>query len=206
MQPEELKALYAEIKEKLVAPFPPGSVEFKDNQKTSAYIPVQPYIHRLEEAAGTFWSWDLIGEPTIYHEEGEIMVRGVLRILNASRTGVGFAKFQRFPDTGKIKNLRETIRSAISDALRDACDKYEMGWVDLSPFRKWTSNPGTGLSDAKTETIGIQPERIIEKCVQCGEPLTEEDLQTKRENAIKYNYCFKHLPRHLIPKKKGWYK
>ncbi|KIV58575.1 hypothetical protein AM501_05300 [Aneurinibacillus migulanus] len=201
MQLDELTLLYKEIKEKLVAPFPPGSVEFKNNNESSAYIPIQPYIHRLEEAAGVHWDWDIVGEPFIYHEENEVMVKGILRILNASRTGMGFAKFQRYPDTGKIKNLRETIRSAASDALRDACDKYEMGWVDLSKYRKWASNPGTGLSEGINDNS--LPNNPIPRCIRCNDALTEEDLKMKKEYRISYNYCFKHLPRHLIRNRRG---
>ncbi|WP_214607656.1 hypothetical protein, partial [Mycobacterium tuberculosis] len=81
---EEYEKLYDEIIFKLTAPFPEGTVEFKNNNKASAYIPSHPIQYRIRTAAGPYWSWRVTTEKPIYHEEtDEIEVRGVLTILNA---------------------------------------------------------------------------------------------------------------------------
>lgn len=198
VSPEQLQIIYREIHAKLIQPFPLGTVEMRDKDSNSRFIPVQPYIHRLEESAGTYWSWRLTGEPTIFDKEGQVMVRGILRVVEAEREGVGFANIQRFDDTGKIKNLKYAINSATSDALRDACNLYEMGWKDLAPYRKWAQNPGTGLGGrAVTSTSEIGGDSSIPKCVKCQKSLTTEDVAVLREFNVKHPYCQEHLPNHL---------
>src|SRR5690554_6718023 len=129
--------IYQEIHKKLVEPFAEGTLETRNQSSNNFYIPVQAYIHRLESAAGNFWSWNITSEPIIFEKEGQVMIKGVLKIVDAEREGIGFSNIERFEDTGKIKNLKYAVQSAVSDALRDACDKFEMGWIDLAPYRKW---------------------------------------------------------------------
>lgn len=199
LSPEDLQRVYREIHEQLVAEFPPGTVEDRENDSNSKYIPVQPYIHRLETAAGSFWSWRTTTEPKIYDLEEQVMVKGVLKIVEAEREGTGFANFQRYEDTGKIKNLKYAILSATSDALRNACDLFEMGWKDLAPYRKWAKNPGAGLVVPTTGAGGNQePTSSYRKCVVCQQPLTAEDESYLDELNIKHPYHRVHIPQHLI--------
>ncbi|MED4728336.1 Rad52/Rad22 family DNA repair protein [Aneurinibacillus migulanus] len=202
MNQEEKKRLFQEILEKLKESFPPNTVEFKEVRAAAkgsgVYIPVQPYIHRLNEVAGQHWSWT-DGRTEIFHEDDLVQYTGILRILDSEREGIGFSKIQRYGDSGKAANLKEAIKSARSDALRDAADLFEMGWRDLAPYRKWASNPGTGLDDyvkkATDNRTSIKDEPF---CMKCRMPLTDRDLELKKKYRLQYNYCEKDIPPHLI--------
>lgn len=201
LSPGELQKVYREIHEQLVAPFPPGTLEARENDPNSKYIPVQPYIHKLETAAGTFWSWRLTGHPQIFEREEQVMVTGVLKIVDAEREGMGFSNIQRYEDTGKIKNLKYAILAAESDAIRSACDKFEMGWKDLAPYRKWAKNPGTGL---EVPTTGAGKDykdgsgSSHRNCVVCQKPLTLDDENFLKELQITHPYHREHVPQHLV--------
>ncbi|MFC5452563.1 hypothetical protein ACFPOG_30625 [Paenibacillus aestuarii] len=199
LSPEDLQKVYREIHDQLIAEFPPGTVEYRENDSDSKYIPVQPYIHRLETAAGMHWSWRLSGQPQIFDREEQIMVTGILKIVEAEREGIGFANFQRYEDTGKIKNLKYAILSASSDALRNACDLFEMGWKDLAPYRKWAKNPGTGLSVPLTGAgKNMEEQSSHRNCVVCQKPLTLNDEEYLKELNIKHPYHREHIPQHLV--------
>ncbi|WP_047153384.1 hypothetical protein [Aneurinibacillus tyrosinisolvens] len=201
MDHNEKQRLFKEIIEKLKEPFPPGTVEFRDSKAAAkgsgAYIRVQPYIHKLNEEAGLYWSWK-DGKTEIYHEDDMVQYTGILRILDAEREGIGFSKLQRYNDTGKIANLKEAIKSARSDALRDAADHFEMGWRDLAPYREWASNPGSGLdgySKPNNNSHTSTKSELI--CMKCRIPLQEKDLELKKQYRLTYNYCEVHIPPHL---------
>lgn len=191
---EEKDIKYREVAASLQKAFPEGTVN-KNSQQV--HIPVQAYIKRLEEAAGSFWSWELEGEPIFYERERIVMVKGRLMIVDSARTGIGFSQYQIFEDTGKIQNLKAAINAAESDAIRNACDKFLMGWKDLAPYRDWASNPGVGLNTEKN-----QPKHTVieEICNRCGEPLNVTELNFLRDNGIKLRYCKQHIPGHLLKK------
>lgn len=63
---------------------------------------------------------------------------------------IGFLNFKRNEDTGRMQNLKDSIFFAESDALREACHKFRMGWVDLSPYSNWAKNPTLELKDVPT--------------------------------------------------------
>ena len=111
------------------------------------------------------------------------MVKGTLQIVDAKREGIGFASFQRFPE-GKIKHLNYVIRAAAQDALRDACDHFQMGWVDLGKISS-SSKDRQKIDNAA-------------RCMVCKEQLIEKEIIFLRSNQIKFHYCQSHLPKHLI--------
>lgn len=195
-----IQSIYREIHKKLTAPFPAGTVEGKENDSNQKFIPVQPYIHRLEEAAGVHWSFKMTGQPIIYEAEDLVQVNGVLKILNAEREGNGFSNLQRYRDTRKIRNLKEAIRAACSDCLRDCCNLFEMGWRDLAPYRKWSNNPGVGLKTSAARINGAESEDRT--CIRCKEKLTEEDERLLKELKVSVNYCASHIPDHLTRNRK----
>ncbi|USK62179.1 hypothetical protein [Peribacillus asahii] len=187
---------YQEIKEKLIAPFPKGTVEVERNK---AHIPVQAYINRLEEAAGEHWSWKTNGQPLIYEKECQIQVKGTLKILNAEREGVGFSNFKVYEDNKeKIQNLKYAILAAESDALRNACNKYQMGWSDLAQYKDWGKNPGVGVTVTQPQTS--QPVAEF-TCLKCGKPLQASDLQELEKYQIRNKYCSEDIPAHMRKKR-----
>ncbi|MGG3805338.1 hypothetical protein [Metabacillus fastidiosus] len=196
---KDMQEIYNEIKEKLTDPFPKGTVQLNES-KDIASIPVQAYIKRLEEVAGVFWSWKLVGDPVIYEKEYQVQVKGVLKILGAEREGIGFANFQVYEDTLKIKNLKNAVLSAESDALRKACDKFQMGWKDLAPYRKWGDNPAVNLSTHQERPQNVQ-DVSPEKCAKCSKYLTQEELQFLNDHQIKIKYCKNDIPPHLLKKR-----
>jgi hypothetical protein len=195
---EEMQKIYREIHDKLVAPFPEGTVDSHERDSNSRFIPVQAYINRLEEASGAFWSWRLTGSPIIYEAEDLVQVTGVLKIVDAEREGIGYSNLQRYPDTKKIRNLKDAIRSASSDAIRDACSLYQIGWKDLAPYRKWASNPGVGLIAPNKKQDASEGRA----CLRCKNKLTTEDEAFLRQINVSMAYCQNHVPDHLTRNKK----
>lgn len=201
MTTEEIFTLYQDIQKKLTEPFPKGTLEGKGGSDAK-YIPVQAYVTRLEEVAGPYWSWRTVGEPIVYEEQEAIEVRGVLKILSAEREGIGFASYQRYQDTGKIKNFKYVVLAASSEALRDACDKYRMGWSDLAPYRKWSKNPGVGLQVLSEQQDEEGTKQYTNRnCLVCQQALTTDDIELLQQCKVKIDYCEEHIPKHFLKKK-----
>jgi len=202
---EELERLYDEIIFKLTRPFPPGTMEFKNQSEASAYIPSHPIQYRIRTAAGPYWSWRITTEKPIYHEESdEIEVRGILTILTASSEGQGFANLKRNGNK-QIMFYKEAIRAASSDAFRDAADLFGIGHIDLAPYRKWAENPGAGLSngtatgDPETgdpEQPDQSPKTKVKNCKKCGVVLTQKDIDYLKLVRWTNEVCKEHVPDH----------
>jgi hypothetical protein len=193
---EERQKLFQEIYQKLIAPFPPGTVEYKNQSAASAHIPVQAYQHRINSVAGNFASWRLTTEHPIIHENEKLLeMRGVLQIVDASYEGQGFVEFERDERTKRIKFFSERCKAAASLAFVDACDSFEMGWIDLG--RKWSKNPGTGVPQRKgfvdEEEGGKETRR---KCIRpgCNNYVNEELLKMYEWNNPQ---CEEHIPDHV---------
>lgn len=184
----ELEQLWGTIHTKLKTPFPAGTLKFKKNKY--AYIPIKAYIHRLNEVAGPVWQWKITKEK-VNEEQGLIEVNGVLKILHREAEGQGFHEFFKGSNQYAYK---DALRSAASDALRNACDLFEIGWVDLAPYRDWGQDKGIGI-----ETIP-KPENI-RICVKCKKPLTEEDEELLRKLKISnVQWCSEDIPEHIARK------
>lgn len=183
---------YQLIMKELQAKFPEGTV-VNDVNKKRAYIPAQVYIKRLEDVAGDAWSWRLVSEPT-YKDTANIMeVRGELSILGATRSGIGFSHYIQSENSKSSSTYKNAVNSAESDAIRNACDKYLMGWKDLAPHREWASNPGVNLIEAVVETT-----KESKTCVRCLKPLSSEDFLVLELHKITLNYCSEHIPKHFL--------
>lgn len=176
---------YKELLARLREPFPKGTVQTKGKGQ---YIPAQAYEERLEEIAGELWSWCVKGEPLIYERENVIQVVGTLEILGSKRDGMGFFEFQRFPE-GKIKSIGYAIRSAEQDALRAACDRFQMGWRDLGKV-------GTSTSKISVKVERTQREEA-KACLVCQNVLTLQEEKMLVQYGVNLSYCNEHVPIHL---------
>lgn len=189
---EVRRKLFQEIHKQLILPFPPGTVEFKNNSQASAHIPVQAYQHRVNMAAGNLASWRLTTEQPIIHENERLLeMRGVLQIVDASYEGQGFVEFERDERTKRIKYFNERCKAAASLAFVDACDCFEMGWIDLG--RKWSKNPGTGVPERNGESVD-RPDGKGEtrrKCIRCDKFVDEKLLKMYQWNTPQ---CEEHIP------------
>jgi hypothetical protein len=190
--------VYEAIAKRLQNEFPEGTVIKSDK---SAYIPVQAYMARLEESAKGNWSWRMVGQPVFYEREQQVMVQGILKIVDAERSGVGFSTYTTYTDTGKIQNIKNAINAAESDAIRNACDKYLMGWTDLQDYRKWANNPGVGIKSKKV-TMNNESgyHNTVARCLKCQKLLTPQEDKLLREHKIRQYYCENHIPKHLLGK------
>ncbi|WP_232699204.1 Rad52/Rad22 family DNA repair protein [Brevibacillus daliensis] len=191
---DELEQLWKRIQDNLTKPFPLGSVQFRNRDGNGAYIPSRVYIHRLNEEVGSLWSWKITSE-VIDRESNKVQVNGVLKILHREHEGMGFHDLQTYHDNpGKFRNYEDAKRAAAADALRDACDHFEMGWVDLAPYREWAKNPGIGLQEVTSQTTS-------DKCVVCKKELSKIDEQALLHYEIRNKYCVDHIPEHMTRKK-----
>lgn len=189
--------LFLDIWSRLKKPFPMGSIEAKKGLEGAKYIPVQVYIHRLNEVAGIHYSWS-INNTIVDNQNNVVVVTGTLSIVDAKRDGIGSAIMQR-DTSGSVINLKDTIRSAASDALRNACDLYEMGWHDLAPFRDWGRNPGAGIkksSHAGDSSSVSQGSGV--SCVKCRKMLSDEDLAFLKMHRITVKFCRDDVPNHFL--------
>lgn len=194
---------YEQLISALQAPFPQGAVIHKGHR---AFIPVQAYMARLESVAHDKWGWSIVDAPQIDLANRVVTLRGELSILNAKRQGIGIASIK----DAEPSSIKNSILTAESEALRDACDKYLMGWKDLAQFKDWGSNPGISpylYGDAlpmKIEGFNSQlhsaPPKTGETCLRCQEHLTSEDLLMLRVHNVKHFYCRKHIPQQFIKK------
>lgn len=188
---DEKKQLFKEIHEQLIKPFPQGTVVYKGNNRKSAFIPVQAYINRVNEVAGHLSKWRITTPEAIIHpDEKLIEMRGILQILDTEYEGVGFADYDVVAQTGAISFKGEVIRSAVSHAFVDACNKFQIGWIDLN--RDWSTNAGTGVPQRRGTTEQVSEEPAI-YCIMpnCTNTVDKELLAQMN---WKINHCPEHIP------------
>lgn len=178
---------YQAIAERLQAAFPEGTLQ----TGKLVYIPVQAYIRRLEEAAQGQWSWKLVENPQVQELEQAVIVRGELTIAGATRSGMGFSLYVRDSSIRSVSAYKNAVSAAESDAIRNACDKFLMGWVDLAPHRDWGKNPGVGLPSTEKVNSGAR------LCIKCKKSLKAEDELFLELHSIRLPFCLEHVPVHF---------
>jgi len=196
---------YSEMMEQLKKPFPPGTVKISGNGK-SGYIPVQVYMSRLEDVAASQWHWRIIGEPILNFEQSFVIVKGEITLIDTVRQGLGIASIKKIENT----SIKNALMTAESEAFRDACDKFKMGWSDLAPYREWSKNPGVNeagqllLPTGEIENFDPSIHSVMpssnRKCIKCKKLLTPNEELILSINEIKYDYCDDHVPKQLIKK------
>jgi hypothetical protein len=129
-------------------------------------------------------------------------------ILESSRDGVGSAKVQRYKkkknterndEKGDLMDLKQFVSAAESNAMRAACDHFEVGWVDLAPFREWAGNPGIGLlggTKNKASSLPSSPANT-KVCKKCSKPLTVQDMEELKQYNIDILFCKDDIPPHM---------
>ncbi|WP_182101761.1 hypothetical protein [Niallia taxi] len=189
-----------EIIEFLKSPLPDGSVQSRNKDKK--FIPIQVYIDRLnDESIG-----HLVKVKITHHHidwtNDVIEVRVSIQIGEAEREGIGITSISRYENTNKPVNVNNDAGTAYSHAIRDACDKFQMGWVDLADHREWGANPGLWFNrDQNSKKTSSGSTKTSEKCIKCQKPLTEEDLQLLRDYDISLKFCSKDIPQHMLKRK-----
>ncbi|WP_054637733.1 hypothetical protein [Thalassobacillus sp. C254] len=182
---ENLNQEYNKLMEELLKPFPDGAI--KQNKSGRPYIEVDTYIERLNEVAGHLWNWELTEGPTLYYEEEELLVRGILTIMGAKREGIGTAPLRR-SEKGKVTNLKYGTRAASMDALRDACDLFGMGWKQLKQREASRKNKSEESSTRLSHAT----------CTRCKTVLTVEEQKVLENHNVKLSFCNRCLPPHFL--------
>ncbi|WP_281217370.1 hypothetical protein [Lysinibacillus capsici] len=197
---------YEEITEQLRKPFPPGTVKVSSDGKRG-HIPVQVYMSRLEDVAKSQWHWRIIGDPVLNFEKNFVIVKGEITLVDTVRQGLGIAKIAKV-ETSSIKNA---LMTAESEAFRDACDKFKMGWQDLAPYRDWSTSPvfkdisglhsneGIVIDNFDPDVHSVMPS-VGRECIKCKKPLSHNEELLLSLNGIKFAYCKEHIPQQLIKK------
>jgi recombination DNA repair RAD52 pathway protein len=91
---------------------------------TLAYVEVQAYIDRLNEAFGGDWSFELISREQV---EDQLIVEGRLTAGGVVKTGLGGAAVTRRKDNGKLVSLADDCKKAEADALKRCCRLLGVG-------------------------------------------------------------------------------
>jgi hypothetical protein len=200
--------LYESIIKDLQAPFPNGTVI---NKGKRYYIPSQVYMHRLESVAKDNWHWRITSTPQIDIINKVVTVIGELQVCNAIRQGIGVAPIGNESGSQQIKTA---VLTAETDAFRDCCDKFQMGWKDLASFREWGNNPALHISGSIAVENNIVNEDIdgpthsfpatfptsspTRSCIKCQKTLEGEDIILLTFNNIRNDYCREHIPKQFI--------
>lgn len=196
MNIDEKEKLYRAIHAELIKPFPKGTVKSKKNTKT--FIPVQAYINRINQVAGHVTKWTITTTEAIIHPHEQLIeMRGRLSILDTEIEGIGFADFDWLSGKeGKAISFKnEVIKTALSHAYVDACNKYQIGWIDID--RDWSSNPGTGVPEMKIKSGASDQEYIACLFPNCTNNV---DLELLKKLSWKNHQCPDHIPAHVIRK------
>ena len=180
--------VYKNLAAQLQANFPPGTV--KATGKNKAHIPVQAYMKRLEDVAKEHWHWAIIDMPQLDYQNAVVFVKGELIIGDTRRQGIGVATFK----AGESGTIKTATATAESEAFRDACDKFLMGWKDLAPYRDWANNPAINLVSSQK----VEPVTEIRTCLKCNKTLEQQDLAFLAIHNINLSYCSEHVPKHFI--------
>ncbi|MER2006383.1 MAG: hypothetical protein ABS939_02930 [Psychrobacillus sp.] len=196
--------MYEEVVQKLQASFGAGSL----SQGRRPYIPSQVYMLRLEQVAGELWSWRVINDPVIDTSNMLVTVRGEIQLCDAIRQGIGVAVIQKLEPT----SIKNAISSAESEAFRDCCDKFLMGWRDIANSREWGANPHIKAfvsnenplnAESYTSIVDQSFNELVEAvngvtketCSVCRKLLTPEEYQQIKNKGIRYYYCSNHFPK-----------
>lgn len=195
---------YSEMISALKRQFPSGTVQFREDNHRP-YIPNQVYTDRVESATGSQWDLEIkdldINIPYKY-------VKAIVRIQIGPhfRDGYGLSIIQGEPSE-QPNRLKIAIDSAVNSAFVEALDKYQVGWIDLAPYKTkdWASNPALQHLLAQGAPVAGVPvqsqEQTVHQCLICKRPLSSLDWdflgKVPNLNRSKMTYCFKDLPDHL---------
>lgn len=201
-----MEGQYNQILKELQASFPTGAI----TKGERAFIPVQAYIVRLETVAKGCWEWRVNDFPSIDIANKVVMVIGELSILGTKRQGVGVAQLQ---GNGPM-HIKNAVSIAESESLRNACDKFLMGWKDLAPYREWGEN--IVVKEFLTDTSEQNNKSIIKDfdenvhsnvtflnqtgdnermCIKCSKVLTPAEALYLSRLTIRKDYCPDCLPK-----------
>lgn len=181
---------------KLTAAFPKGTVI--ETSPHRAHIPVQVYQKRLEDVLGEQWQWRILEMPQIDYQAKSVLVKGELQIHRTARQAMGYSVFK----TNEPNLIKSAIAIAEADAFRNCCDYFQMGWVDLAPYREWSKNPAISLTAQQEAARSIQAAGTNKHtCLICHNPLLKEDELFLELHQIQLKYCSEHVPKHFLKSK-----
>lgn len=196
---------YTKAIEQIKARFPVGTVQTR-NDNQNAYIPNQVYIDRVEKATSSQWSREVRDvEINVPHGYVKVIVR--VTIGDYFRDGIGFSEID------KNKSIANKIDLATAEALREALDTWQIGWMDLAPHyqgaKDWGSNPAlrhllASAPGAEGNIKEVQSHSLVpHQCIYtgCGKQLSRDEWEFLTVipglNLEKMKYCFQHIPNHL---------
>ena len=193
---EERRKLFHEIYEQLILPFPPNTVEFKNQSHASAHIPVQAYQHRVNMAAGNHASWRLTLEQPIVHENERLLeMRGVLRIVDAKSMRAKVLLNLSVMRRQSGLNISTSVVK-LQPALLSSMPVIALRWDGSILGRKWSKNPGTGVPERSARRLFSPAGRLKHgRNASVAKKFVDEKLLKLYEwNTIQ---CEEHIPEHV---------
>lgn len=195
----DFERLLHTILDELQKTFPEGTVKKQS-------IPAQAYIDRLNKVAGPYCS--ILDKSHSYIPEYNTVTFTVtIDILGVKRDGTGIQKVTN-------NSMRDAFAGAKTNAIRDACNMFQMGWRDLAKYRDWgnslgitilqdeniSPNKGTIIPRDKGSNKSIEKEKqqnAQQNCVKCLGVLLPEDHEERNKYGVAPLYCKKCLPEHF---------
>lgn len=195
---------YIEIARKLKESFPSGTVQFTNSKR--AYIPNQVYTDRLESATQSQWSRH-IKELDINVDHKYVKAIVTITIGDYLREGYGIAVIKGNPGESPAE-IEKAVDQAVNSAFVEALDSYQMGWVDLAPYKKsekeWGSNPALVhllRTTVSGSGVAVTPRALsAHVCIKCQSPLKQAEWEllefVPKLNRNKMVYCYNDIPDH----------
>ena len=114
------------VREALESPFPSDLIRTRRGSfgKTLAYVEVANYIHRLNEAFGGDWSFEILEHKIM---DTEVVVLGKLTAGGVVKTAFGGSAITHNRETGEQVSISDDLKAAASDALKKACSLLGVG-------------------------------------------------------------------------------
>lgn len=184
---DKLKAEYADIYERLAAPF---DVTFTDNRGgvDLTYITGEQVATRLNEVLGHMGWWFKVVEHGIHQEADEIWVLGEMMIqttrATCTRQQFGSQKIKRSRSSGTPLDIGFDLKGAATDSMKKCASLVGVGLYlshkepKAAPLPRQGSGPRQQSSPAGGSSFGqaMASEDDL-TCEECSEPLTETQFK-----------------------------
>ena len=158
------------VREVLDRPFDQKAIKTRPGHfgQTLSYVEAHQYIHRLNEAFGVAWSFQIIQHEIM---DQEVLVLGKLTALGHVRMAFGGSSITRVKETGELVSIADDLKAAATDAFKKACSFLGVGLHLYSDDQAKNPAPkisGNGNGQAKGNGNGRLTSRQLEAILSIG--------------------------------------
>ena len=114
------------VREVLDRPFNQNAIKTRPGNfgKSLQYVEAHEYIHRLNEAFGVAWSFQIIQHEVL---DQEVLVVGKLTTHGFVKMAFGGSSITKAKDSGAIISIADDLKAAATDAFKKSCSFLGLG-------------------------------------------------------------------------------